>query len=154
MKTISILFISLLLLININDVEATEDARYFPGVFIGYTNAEHETYFTYGVEYEYKFNPYWGLGAIYEKIDDAHHGDGVSITLAELFYHPTNNIRMGLGAGKEKIGGSHPHSEDIYRASANYEFHVGDVGIEPTFAVDFINSEKAYILGVALIRPF
>jgi hypothetical protein len=65
-----------------------------------------------------------------------------------------NNLRFGLGIGKEKIGGSHPNSEDLYRLSASYEYHIGDFGLEPTLAVDFIDGEQAYVLGVALVGPF
>ena len=90
----------------------------------------------------------------YEKVDDAHQGDGVTVTLAELFYHPLNNVRIGFGIGKEKVGGAHPFSENLYRVSANYEFHVGDFGIEPTVAVDFIDGEEAYVFGLAFIKPF
>jgi hypothetical protein len=115
---------------NSHSVFAADNTHHFPGVFIGYTNANDETHFTYGLEYEYeyKFNRTWGLGAVYEKIDNAHHGDGVTVTVAELFYHPLNNLRFGLGIGKEKIGGAHPHSEDLYRLSASYEYHIGDFG--------------------------
>ena len=136
------------------NVIAAADARHFPGIFVGYTNANDETHFTYGLEYEYKFNHTWGIGGVYEKIDDAHHGDGVTVTVAELFYHPLNNLRFGVGIGKEKIGGAHPHTEDLYRLTASYEYHIGDFGLEPTLAVDFIDGEKAYVFGVALIRPF
>jgi predicted porin len=154
MKLASTIFISALLVMNSHSVFAADNAHHFPGVFIGYTNANDETHFTYGLEYEYKFNRTWGLGAVYEKIDNAHHGDGVTVKVAELFYHPLNSLRFGLGIGKEKVGGAHPHSEDLYRLSASYEYHVGDFGLEPTFAVDFIDGEQAYVLGVVLVRPF
>jgi len=131
-----------------------ETLSIFPVFLWAIRTLRMKPHFTYGVEYEYKFSQYWGLGAIYEKIDDAHHGDGVTITVAELFYHPMNNVRVGFGVGKEKIGGAHPHSEDLYRISANYEFHVGDFSIDPTIAVDFIDSEQAYVFGLAFIRPF
>jgi hypothetical protein len=154
MKSPYTIWLSALLLISSCGVRAADDAHHFPGIFIGYTNALDETHFTYGVEYEYKFNSTWGAGAVYEKVDDAHHGDGVTVTLAGLFYHPLKNVRLGLGIGKEKIGGDHPHSEDLYRLSASYEYHIGDFGIAPTLAVDFIDSEKAYVFGVAFVRPF
>jgi hypothetical protein len=154
MKFAPTVLLSALLLGNTSFVLAASDAHHFPGIFIGYTDAADETHFTYGVEYEYKFNQTWGLGAVYEKIDDAHHGDGVTVTVAELFYHPSNNLRFGVGIGKEKIGGAHPHTEDLYRLTASYDYHIGDFGLAPTLAVDFIDGEKAYVLGVALIRPF
>lgn len=61
---------------------------------------------------------------------------------------------MGLGAGQEKISGAHPHTEGLYRVSASYDFHVGSFGIAPTVAIDFIDGEAAYVLGLAFIRPF
>jgi hypothetical protein len=154
MHTVHKLFASSLLLSASYTAFAAGDAHHFPGVFIGMTHAEGETEFTYGVEYEYKFNRSWGIGAIYEKTDNAHHKDGVTLKIAEVFYHPGKDIRLGLGFGEEKIGGDHPHTEDLYRLSASYDFHVGDFGIVPTFAVDFINDEEAYVFGVAFVRPF
>jgi len=154
MKLAPTILLSVLLLITTNNVLASSEAHHFPGIFVGYTNANDETHFTYGLEYEYKFNHTWGVGAVYEKVDDAHHGDGVTVTVAELFYHPLSNVRLGVGVGKEKIGGAHPHTEDLYRLTASYEYHIGDFGLEPTLAVDFIDGEKAYVFGVALIRPF
>ena len=154
MKLAPTILLSVLLLITTNNVHASSEAHHFPGIFVGYTNANDETHFTYGLEYEYKFNHTWGVGAVYEKVDDAHHGDGVTVTVAELFYHPLSNVRLGVGVGKEKIGGAHPHTEDLYRLTASYEYHIGDFGLEPTLAVDFIDGEKAYVFGVALIRPF
>ncbi|WJG09908.1 hypothetical protein [Aliiglaciecola sp. LCG003] len=135
-------------------VAAAGDEQHFPGVFIGMTNAENETELTYGFEYEYKFNTNWGAGAVYEKTKDAHHGDGITVSLASLYYHPTQNVRLGMGVGREKLGGDHPHSEDLYRLSASYDFHLGDFGVAPTVAVDFIDGEEAYVLGVAFIKPF
>lgn len=146
--------LSAILLSMSNLVIAAGDAHHFPGIFIGMTHAQSETEFTYGIEYEYKFNSQWGLGAVYEKTDDAHHEDGVTVKLASLYFHPTKNVRLGAGFGEEKIGGAHPHTEDLYRVSASYDFHVGDFGIAPTVAVDFIDSEEAYVFGVAFIRPF
>lgn len=154
MNLIPKLILSASALLLASQSSAAGNAHHFPGVFVGYTHAESKTEFTYGLEYEYKFNSEWGLGAIYEKTDDAHHGDGVTVKIIEAFYHPTSYLRLGAGVGKEKIGGDHPHSEDLYRLSVSYEYHIGDYGIEPTIAVDFIDGEEAYVLGVAFIRPF
>lgn len=154
MKVIPTLLLSASLLVFTSQSSAAGDAHHFPGIFVGYTHAESHTEFTYGIEYEYKFNSEWGLGAIYEKTDNAHHGDGVTVKILEAFYHPTSYLRLGVGAGKEKIGGDHPHTEDLYRLSASYEYHIGDFGVAPTLAVDFIDGEEAYVFGVALIRPF
>lgn len=154
MKTTHTLLILICLLATSSQILAKGNARHYPGIFVGYTHSASETEFTYGVEYEYKFNQTWGAGFVYEKIDDAHHGDGITVKIAELFYHPLKNVRLGIGAGKEKIGGAHPHTEDLIRATFSYEYYVGDFGIEPTVAVDFIDGEQAYVVGFAFVRPF
>lgn len=133
---------------------AADGKTHFPAVFVGYTDSPDSFDFTYGIEYEYKFNQTWGAGFVYEKIDNAHHGDGIDVSVVELFYHPSNNVRLGAGFGKEKIGGHHPHTEDLTRVSLAYEIHVGDFGIEPTFAVDFVGSHQSYVIGIAFVRPF
>lgn len=76
------------------------------------------------------------------------------VKVAEVFYHPFKNFRVGAGLGEEKIGGAHPHTEDLYRLTASYDYHIGDFGLAPTIAVDFIDGHQAYVFGVALIRPF
>lgn len=154
MKSISTVVTVILLSLCSAEVTAASDKHHFPGIFLGYTHVESETEFTYGIEYEYKFHKNWGAGLVYEKTDDAHHGDGVTVKVASLFYHPYGNLRLGIGAGEEKIGGDHPHTEDLIRLSASYEYHIGDFGLAPTLAVDFIDGEEAYVFGVAIIRPF
>jgi len=133
---------------------AASDAKHFPGFFLGATHLDSETVFSYGLEYEYKFDSSWGAGAVYEETNDAHHGDGVTVVLAALYYHPLKYIRVGIGAGTAKVGGAHSYSENLYRLSANYDYHLGDFSIEPTIAVDFADGEEALVLGVAFVRPF
>ena len=41
-----------------------------------------------------------------------------------------------------------------YRASVSYDFHVGDFGIAPTLAFDFVGSQTATVFGVAIVRAF
>jgi hypothetical protein len=143
-----------------------ETPKHIPGVFVGYTNFDGETEFSYGIEYEYKFSKLWGAGIVYEKTDDAHHGAGVDVALAAVYLHPWKELRVGLGYGKETVGSytdnsdvDHPHyhsshKEDLVRTSISYDFHVGDFGIAPTLAVDFIDGETATIFGVAIVRAF
>ncbi|QCU73191.1 hypothetical protein [Pseudoalteromonas distincta] len=134
--------------------QASDEVKHIPGFFIGTTHFDSETEFTFGVEYEYKFTQDWGAGVVFERTNDAHHGDGTAVALASLYYHPTKSIRLGVGYGEERIGGSHPHNEDLYRISSAYDFHIGDFGIAPTIAVDFIDDEEAIVVGLAITRPF
>ena len=143
-----------------------EMPKHIPGVFVGFTNVNSETDFSYGVEYEYKFSKLWGAGLVYEKTDDAHHGAGIDVALAALYLHPWKALRLGVGFGQEKVGSytdnsdpHHPHyhsshKEDLVRTSVSYDFHVGDFGIAPTLAFDFVNGNTATIFGVAIVRAF
>lgn len=140
--------------------------KHIPGVFVGYTNANSETEFSYGLEYEYKFSKLWGAGVVFEKTDDAHHGAGVDVALAAVYLHPWKELRVGLGFGKETVGSydeddghghihhHKSHKEDVIRTSLSYDFHVGDFGIAPTLAFDFVGSQTATVFGVAIVRAF
>lgn len=147
-------FASVALLIGSASIQAADDVTHVPGIFLGATNFDSETEFTFGFEYEYKLDSEWGLGAVFERTNSAHHGDGVAVALASVYYHPNNHIRLGVGIGQERIGGAHPHEEDLYRVSAAYDFHFKDFGIAPTLAVDFIDDEEALVFGVAITKPF
>lgn len=136
--------------------------KHIPGVFVGYTNANSETEFSYGLEYEYKFSKLWGAGVVFEKTDDAHHGAGVDVALAAVYLHPWKELRVGLGFGKETVGSytdhdhhyHKSHKEAVIRTSISYDFHINDFGIAPTLAFDFVDGETATIFGIALVRPF
>ena len=143
-----------------------ESPKHIPGVFLGYTNAQGNTEFSYGIEYEYKFSKLWGAGIVYEKTDDAHHGAGVDVALAAAYLHPWKELRIGLGFGKETVGSydeddghghvhhHKSHKEDVIRTSLSYDFHVGEFGIAPTIALDFVGSETATVFGIAIVRAF
>lgn len=151
----SILAITTLTLICLTPVvEASQEVKHIPGIFVGATSFDDETELTLGLEYEYKIDSQWGVGAVYEMTSEAHHGDGVSVSLVSAFYHPNSNVRLGIGLGQESIHGDHPHSESLYRVSAGYDFHVDHFGIAPTIAIDFIDGEEAVVFGVAFTRPF
>lgn len=137
-----------------NVLAAGSDAKHYPGVFVGMTSVSSETDLTLGVEYEYKLDPSLGAGFVVERTPDGHGGDGVDIWIASLYYHPINEVRLGLGYGSERIGGYKVKHKDVVRLSAAYEFHVENIGIAPTFAVDFIDGDEAYVLGVAFVFPY
>ena len=125
------------------------------GLFLGATDPdEGSTEFTYGVEYGYRFTPRFGAGLVYEKTEEAHDGDGASIILMNLYANPYANWRLGLGAGQEKIHGSHSHKETLYRLSAAYHFHTGFFGLAPMVSVDHVDGDNAIVFGVAISRSF
>jgi hypothetical protein len=124
------------------------------GAFLGYTYAHDETEFTYGIEYEFRFHQNWGVGLVYERVDDAHHGDGIDIKVAELYYHLDEHWRFGAGFGEEQIKGHHGHKEDLIRITACYDIHFDNFGVAPIYSIDFIDGEDVHVLGVAFIFQF
>lgn len=133
---------------------AAGDAKHYPGVIIGMTNAEGETENTIGFEYEYKFTSSFGLGAVWERTPKGHGGDGVNVAVASLFYHPNKEWRLGVGVGEERIGGKKVKYKDLTRLSVTYEFMTENFILAPEVAVDFIEGEQATFLGVAVLFPF
>ncbi len=132
-----------------------EFTRHNLGIFLGGTNAPHyDTEFTWGVEYGFRFTPHVGVGIVYEETDEGHGGDGTEVWVANIYVNPFSNWRLGLGAGEEEIGGSHGHTETLYRASAAYHIHVGKFAISPMVAVDRIDGDNTYVFGAAFSRPF
>ncbi|MCZ6643666.1 MAG: hypothetical protein O7F71_18990 [Gammaproteobacteria bacterium] len=127
--------------------------KHFFGAFIGAFDGE-ETDLALGIEYEFKFNSHWGIGALYEDVKDAHHGDGISSTIGSLYFHPKGAWRLGLGFGKEKVGGDHAHTENLVRVGVSYNFHVGEFGIEPSLNFDRVDGEISKVYGVALVWSF
>ena len=153
----ALLLTSSLALASDHDVTGEHGAgeKHLVGVFLGATrDAHNDTDATAGVEYEYKFTRQFGIGAVWEKAPDAHDGDGVSVYLGSLYWHPYAGWRLGVGAGEEKVHGSHGHTENLVRASIDYHFLVGGFGIAPTFAVDRVDGENIEVLGVTFSKAF
>lgn len=154
MSTLPIVVLVVLCTVFTFDAKAKDGYQHFPGVFLGATHADSETDFTYTLEYEYKFSQHFGVGLVYEKINDAHHGDGITIKLASIYYHFGHDFRLGLGYGEEKIGGYHPHTENVTRVNLSYEYHFEHFSLAPSLSIDFIDGENATVFGLAFIKPF
>lgn len=154
MKRIFSLCTGLLLLIASGFTYAAGDAKHYPGIIVGATNAEGETESTIGFEYEYKFNSSFGIGGVWERTPEGHGGDGVNVAVASLFYHLTEEWRLGVGFGEERIGGKKVKHKDVTRLSVTYEFVTDNFILAPEVAVDFIDGEKATVVGVAVLFPF
>jgi hypothetical protein len=129
--------------------------KHIVGIFIGATtDAHNETDTTVGVEYEYMLLSMLGLGAVYEHTPDAHHEEGVSVYLASVYLHPYAGFRIGMGAGEEKVHGSHGHTESLMRGSIAYDFHVAGIGIAPTLNLDRVDDENVESYGIVLSKGF
>lgn len=156
-KVLSLLVPTAMLLGSGAAMAAEDGGAHYPahivGVFVGATDAD-TTEFTFGLEYELKFSDKFGIGAVVEHIPNAHHGDGVTVGLAALHFHPAGGLRLTAGIGEEWVHGDHPTSHGLFRLGAAYDFHVGDFGVAPTINVDFVNHTEVIVFGVAVSKHF
>jgi hypothetical protein len=143
-----------LVLLSTSVLASDQELHNFPAVFVGATVDDSETEFSYGLEYEYKVNSSWGVGATYEHTEEAEEGAGIDIYVASAYYHPWKSLRIGAGFGKEKIGGHHAETEDLARITLGYDFHVAHLDIAPVIATDFVHGHASNVIGLSIGMPF
>jgi len=122
---------------------AASDKHHHLGLFVGILDDEKSDT-VLGIEYEYKFDSRWGVGAVFEKANEAHNGDGITSKILAGYFHPSGGWRLGVGYGNEKVGGH--ASEELFRYGVAYEFHLGSIGIEPSFNIDTIDRHSVNVL--------
>ncbi len=113
------------------------------GLLLGITHEEGEDEFTIGLDYEYRFSQYFGIGALMEYVgEDAREGVGMGL----LFIHPYKGFRFLAGAGVK------PKAEEtkfIWRLGIGYRFHMGNWSIAPEFNLDFTEGRTVEVFGVS-----
>ena len=113
------------------------------GLFLGVTHEEGEDEFTIGLDYEYRFSQYAGIGALLEYVgEDAREGVG----MGTLFIHPYKGLRFLAAAGVK------PKAEEtkfIWRLGIGYRFPVGNWTIAPEFNLDFTEGRTVEVYGVS-----
>jgi hypothetical protein len=113
------------------------------GLFLGNTHEEGEDEFTIGLDYEYRFSQYFGIGAVLEYVgEDAREGVGMGL----LFIHPYKGFRFLAGAGVK------PKAEEtkfIWRLGIGYRFPIGNWTIAPEFNLDFTEGKTVQVYGVS-----
>jgi hypothetical protein len=113
------------------------------GFFLGVTHEEGEDEFTLGLDYEYRFSQYAGIGALLEYVgEDAREGVGMGI----LFIHPYKGLRFLVAAGVK------PKAEEtkfIWRLGIGYRFPIGNWTIAPEFNLDFTEGRTVEVYGVS-----
>lgn len=113
------------------------------GLFLGNTHEEHEDTFTVGLDYEYRFSQYLGIGVLLEYVgEDFREGVG----LVPLFIHPYKGFRFIVAPGVKPK----KHEEKfLWRVGVGYRFPIGNWAIAPEFNVDFSEGEEGYVYGVS-----
>ena len=101
-----------------------------------------------------------GAGALYDYAG----GDLEShVAAVALFVHPVGNLKLlagfgvehkseeeeSHGEGEHAAESEHEENEFLVRVGLLYDWHIGRCSISPTFAVDFVNGEEAYVYGVS-----
>ncbi|EAQ98870.2 outer membrane beta-barrel protein [Congregibacter litoralis] len=119
------------------------------GVFFGDTTETRRNQgFTLGLEYEYRVNEQFGVGAILEHVGGDFH---TNVAVVPLAYH-RGPWKLYAGPGIEDS--EEEGSAFLLRVGLEYGFHVGKYELSPQIDVDFVDNEHLFIFGVTVARPF
>lgn len=120
--------------------------RHSGGVFIGMAKEGHrDEGLALGIEYEYRFNQRFGLGALAEHT----FGDFNSWVFAFPAAVHLKQWKFYAGPGIEHREGD---EEPLLRIGLEYGFEYRDWELSPQFDVDFVDGEETYIIGVTFIH--
>ena len=119
-------------------------------LMIGVTEKSGKTAETTGVEYTYRLDKRWAIGAWYEQSFGDFELESMGV-LANLY--ATQHFALLFGAGTERDLFDDP--KYLGRVGASYQFHIGSVTFAPIGWVDFVeNSQELYFLGFSLGMGF
>ena len=158
------LIITILLTVAFSSVavadEAHEEAahefhRHHMALILGNTqNDGSENGLSVGLDYEYRFNKWLGLGGLAEYAG----GDFKHLLLfVPLYIHPYKNWLFVVAGGTEVHKEHEGHGEDkrtrdwVVRTGVAYQFPFGErYTIGPEFSVDFSEHETLFVYGIAI----
>ena len=104
---------------------------------------EKEIGIALGGEYEYRFDPKWGVGGIIEALGKDTLRDAVVVV--PISFHPAGSWRLFAGPGYEF---TEKKDKALLRVGAGYEFHLqGHWTLSPEIIVDFIGGGAVTVLG-------
>ena len=114
------------------------------GLFLGNTHEEGEDDLTIGLDYEYRFSQYMGIGLVIEYVGEP---DREGVGLVPLFVHPYKGFRFIAAPGVK------PKKEEekfIWRLGIAYRFPIGNWTIAPEFNLDFTEGKTVEVYGVSI----
>jgi hypothetical protein len=121
------------------------------GLFVGGAEEDsgrRENGFVLGLEYEYRFNQSFGIGAVVEHT----YGDLDIWVYAVPFAYHNGPWKMYVAPGVEEGEGG---SENMLRFGVEYGFHAGKWEISPQIDIDFVERESdVFVIGVVFARGF
>lgn len=111
--------------------------------FVGLTHERRDNGLALGAEYKRRLTPEFGVGLIAERT----WGDFDFWVFAVPFTRTFDRWIFTIAPGVER---SEEESNEMLRLAAGYEFEVGES--KPAFglAVDFVDGEQVYVLGVSM----
>ncbi|MBT8367860.1 MAG: hypothetical protein KJP23_24465 [Deltaproteobacteria bacterium] len=113
------------------------------GLFLGNTHEEGEDEFTIGLDYEYRFSQYVGIGVLLEYVGE---DDREGVGMVPLFLHPYKGFRWVVAAGvKPKAD----ETKFIWRLGIGYRFPIGNWTIAPEFNLDFTEGKTVEVYGAS-----
>ena len=116
------------------------------GVGIVHLSYPSETDFELSAEYEYRFTPMFGAGALGSYIFSS---SGIALLGAPVFFHPFEGDLLFLAAPIVEFGSSITTQAGV-RLGTRVPLPMGVVTIVPSFAVDFIAGGRDYIFGLGI----
>lgn len=111
--------------------------------FIGLTHERRENGLALGVEYERRLTDTVGIAVSAERT----WGDFDFWVVAVPVYFGGEHWRFGLGPGVEVVEGS---TEPLARFVVSYSMEGENLHYAPALAIDFVDGEQVYVLGVAV----
>ncbi len=125
-------------------------AKHTLAVFVGITREHSENLETLGIEYAYRINRLWSIGAVIERAEREKDS-----TLASAFVRlwPYKGLFLGAGVGRKDPGGER---ENTFRATIGYDFELGGGWvIAPQANLDVIEGEEnEEVYGIAFGKQF
>jgi hypothetical protein len=109
-----------------------------------------DTGLTFGLEYEYRFAPDWGVGGVVEGVVFADDHRDLAFAIP-VIWHPLDALSLSAGPGLETDGG---HATFLVRFAVAYGFHLRNFTFTPTLAYDMTSGPNTLVYGFAIGRGF
>jgi hypothetical protein len=119
--------------------------RHHVSAVLGASQKGSKEAWAYGLQYGYRLNRRLSLGAFWERTNGDFDAETLGIPLS---IYATQNLKVVLGVGVEKQ--LFEEDETVLRLGLNYDFHLGNFTITPASAVDFVNNNEIWFLGLEL----
>ena len=116
-------------------------------VLVAGTFVDSEEGATFGLDYEYRLNERWGVGAVLER---AFGSVDATTALAVADIHVWRGLAIQTGPGVERIDHDGETEEEfVYRIGALYEIERERYTLSPQLHVDITEETESVVVGVA-----